>query len=79
MSISLLADQCSACTKIEYEFLYDRASKLLSIGYNATDLRLDTGFYDLLASEARITSFIGIAYGQLPGGTLVCIRASAYY
>ena len=66
LSISLLADQCNACTKIEYEFLYDRASKLLSIGYNATDLRLDTGFYDLLASEARITSFIGIAYGQLP-------------
>ena len=66
MSISLLADQCSAFTTIEYEFLYDRASNLLSIGYNATDLRRDASYYDLLASEARITSFIGIAHGQLP-------------
>ena len=65
-SISLLADQCSAYTDIEYEFLYDRTSNLLAIGYNATDLKRDTSFYDLLASEARLTSFIGIAQGQLP-------------
>ncbi|NTW93012.1 MAG: cyclic beta 1-2 glucan synthetase, partial [Methanoregulaceae archaeon] len=65
-SLSLLADQCSAYTEIEYEFLYDRTSNLLAIGYNATDLRRDTSFYDLLASEARLTSFIGIALGQLP-------------
>jgi cellobiose phosphorylase len=66
LSISLLADQCSAYTGIEYEFLYDRTSNLLAIGYNATDLRRDASFYDLLASEARLTSFIGIAQGQLP-------------
>ncbi len=66
LSVSLLADQCSAYSKIEYEFLYDRASNLLAIGYNATDLRRDESFYDLLASEARLTSFIGIAQGQLP-------------
>ena len=65
-SVSFLADQCSAYSEIEYEFLYDRASNLLSIGYNATDLRRDASFYDLLASEARLTSFIGIAQGRLP-------------
>ena len=65
-SLLLLADQCSAYTEIEYEFLYDRTSNLLAIGYNATDLRRDASFYDLLASEARLTSFIGIAQGQLP-------------
>jgi cellobiose phosphorylase len=64
--ISHLADQCSAYSEIEYEFLYDRASNLLAIGYNATDLRRDASFYDLLASEARLTSFIGIAQGKLP-------------
>ena len=41
-------------------------SNLLAIGYNATDLRRDASYYDLLASEARLTSFIGIAHGQLP-------------
>lgn len=61
-----LSDLSTEYTKIEYEFLYDKASKLLSIGYNATDFRRDAVFYDLLASEARITSFIGIAYGKLP-------------
>ena len=66
LSISLLADQCNACMEIEYEFLYDRASNLLAIGYNATDLQRDNSYYDLLASEARLTSFIGIAYGKLP-------------
>ena len=65
-SILLLADQCSAFSEIEYEFLYDRASNLLSIGYNATDFQLDVSFYDLLASEARLTSFIGIAQNKLP-------------
>ena len=66
LSLSLLADQCCAYSEIEYEFLYDRASNLLAIGYNATDLRRDASFYDLLASEARLASFIGIAQGQLP-------------
>ena len=65
-TVSLLADQCSAYAEIEYEFLYDKTSNLLAIGYNATDLRRDPSFYDLLASEARLTSFIGIAHGQLP-------------
>ncbi len=65
-SLSVLSDRCSVYTEIEYEFLYDRTSNLLSIGYNATDLRRDASFYDLLASEARLTSFIGIAQGQLP-------------
>ena len=66
MSISRLSGLCRDFSEIEYEFLYDRSSNLLAIGYNATDLRRDASFYDLLASEARITSFIGIAYGKLP-------------
>ncbi len=28
--------------------------------------RLDASFYDLLASEARLASFVAIAQGQLP-------------
>ena len=51
---------------MDYEFLYDREKHLLTIGYNLTDRRRDDSFYDLLASEARLTSFVGIAQGQLP-------------
>lgn len=64
--ISLLAEECEEFSEIELEFLYDKTSKFLAIGYNATDLRRDASFYDLLASEARLTSFIGIAQDQLP-------------
>jgi hypothetical protein len=38
----------------------------LSIGYNVGERRLDESFYDLLASEARLCCFVGIAQGQLP-------------
>lgn len=54
---------------MEYEFLYDRGRHLLSIGYNVDERRLDAGHYDLLASEARLCSFVAIAQGQLPQET----------
>jgi len=66
LTVSNLADDCETYSDTEYEFLYDQTSKLLAIGYNATDLKRDTSFYDLLASEARLASFIGIARGDLP-------------
>jgi cyclic beta-1,2-glucan synthetase len=61
-----LARQASALAAMEYEFLYDRGRHLLAIGYNVDELRRDSGFYDLLASEARLASFVAIAQGQLP-------------
>ena len=36
------------------------------IGFNVSDLRLDASHYDLLASEARLASFLAIALGQVP-------------
>lgn len=64
--ISKLESECDDLSAIDYGFLYDEVSKLLAIGYNATDMKRDASFYDLLASEARITSYIGIARGKLP-------------
>ncbi len=61
-----LVEQCTGFSTIEYEFLYDRSRHLLAIGYNADDSRRDNSYYDLLASEARLTSFVAIAQGQLP-------------
>ncbi|UNK49694.1 cyclic beta 1-2 glucan synthetase [Lysobacter sp. S4-A87] len=61
-----LAHVAGQFSLMEYEFLYDRSRHLLSIGYNLDEHRLDAGYYDLLASEARLCSFVAIAQGQLP-------------
>ncbi|MEO6264028.1 MAG: glucoamylase family protein [Luteimonas sp.] len=61
-----LAHVAGQCAQMEFSFLYDRSRHLLSIGYNVEERRLDAGFYDLLASEARLCSFVAIAQGQLP-------------
>ena len=49
-----------------YGFLIDPARKLLSIGYRVAEGTLDPSCYDLLASEARLASFIAIAKGDVP-------------
>lgn len=65
-TIDMLAMQATEFARMEYRFLYDPATHLLAIGYNVAERHRDTGFYDLLASEARLASFVGIAQGQLP-------------
>ncbi|MEJ1095566.1 MULTISPECIES: glucoamylase family protein [unclassified Pseudoxanthomonas] len=61
-----LAHTAGQLSLMEYGFLYDPARRLLAIGYNVDERRLDQGYYDLLASEARLCSFVAIAQGQLP-------------
>jgi cellobiose phosphorylase len=61
-----LAEQCGKMSEMDLDFLYDPERKLLSIGYNVDTHQKDPGFYDLLASEARLCSFLGIARGQVP-------------
>jgi cyclic beta-1,2-glucan synthetase len=51
---------------MEFGFLFDPSRQLLSIGYRPDEGILDSNFYDLLASEARLASFIAIAKGDLP-------------
>jgi len=61
-----LAQQASLFAGMEYDFLFDKACHLLAIGYNVGERRRDSSYYDLLASEARLCSFVAIAQGQLP-------------
>ena len=61
-----LAEQCEDLSVLDYDFLYDKSRHLLSIGYNVGEHRCDSGFYDLLASESRLCSFVAIAQGCLP-------------
>jgi cyclic beta-1,2-glucan synthetase len=66
LAIERLVLQSEELSRMEYDFLFDKANNLLAIGYNVDSRRRDTGYYDLLASEARLCSFTGIAQGQLP-------------
>ena len=54
---------------MRFDFLYDRRRRIFSIGYRLADAdgpgRLDGAFYDLLASEARLASFVAIAKGDV--------------
>ncbi|HEX2720344.1 MAG TPA: glucoamylase family protein, partial [Candidatus Deferrimicrobium sp.] len=65
-TIDRLALQCGEFARVEYDFLYDKVRHLLTIGYNVSERRPDAGYYDLLASEARLCTFVAIAQGQLP-------------
>ena len=65
--LTTLADNATATFyAMEFGFLFDPDRQLLSIGYRAADGSLDSNYYDLLASEARLASFIAIAKGDLP-------------
>ena len=65
--IEKIASACDALVEhMEFGFLFDRDRQLLSIGYRVDDQTLDANAYDLLASEARLASFIAIAKGDVP-------------
>jgi cyclic beta-1,2-glucan synthetase len=51
---------------MEFGFLFDAERQLLSIGYRVPEGTLDPNCYDLLASEARLASFVAIAKGDIP-------------
>ena len=61
-----LARKSDELATMDFTFLFDRGRELFSIGYNVSERRLDVSFYDLLASEARLCSFVAIAQGQVP-------------
>jgi len=63
--IEQLARISGEFAEIDYEFLYDPSRRLLAIGFDVSERRRDASFYDLLASESRLGSFVAIAQGKL--------------
>ena len=51
---------------MDFGFLFNKERRLLSIGFNGEEQKLDESCYDLLASEARLTSLFAIAKGDIP-------------
>jgi cyclic beta-1,2-glucan synthetase len=58
------ADQLA--DEMEFDFLYDEIRHLFPIGYRVSEGRHDSGYYDLLASEARLASLFAIAKRDVP-------------
>jgi cyclic beta-1,2-glucan synthetase len=47
--------------EMDFRFLYDNKRKLFTIGYHIGTNAVDNSYYDLLASESRLASFIAVA------------------
>ncbi|HSJ99321.1 MAG TPA: glucoamylase family protein, partial [Myxococcota bacterium] len=64
--LSALEERARAIAgEMDFGFLLDRERRLLSIGYRVGEGQLDPSCYDLLASEARLASFVAIAKGDV--------------
>ena len=62
-----LATHCrTLALAADFRILYDPRRRLLHIGYAVDTDKPDASHYDLLASEARLASLVGIAKGDLP-------------
>jgi cyclic beta-1,2-glucan synthetase len=66
LALEALARRSEELAAMDFTFLFDSARDLFSTGFNVTECRCDPGFYDLLASEARLCSYVAIALGQVP-------------
>ncbi|MEG1481138.1 GH36-type glycosyl hydrolase domain-containing protein [Clostridium sp.] len=51
--------------EMDFTMLYDYSRDLFSIGYNLEEDSLGKSYYDLLASESRIASFLAIARNEV--------------
>ena len=64
--LQAIADQAQQLFReTDFSFLFDPTRKLFSIGFRVRDGTLDPSYYDLLASEARLASFLAIAKGEV--------------
>jgi cyclic beta-1,2-glucan synthetase len=63
--LAALEESAVIAGEMDFGFLLDRERRLLSIGYRVAEGQLDPSCYDLLASEARLASFVAIAKGDV--------------
>ena len=63
-AIGRLTEQMSL--GMDFDFLFNPERRLFAIGFNAEDGKLDRSHYDMLCSEARLTSQLAIAKVDVP-------------
>jgi cyclic beta-1,2-glucan synthetase len=52
--------------EMDFKFLFDERRKLFSIGFQPNLNAFDNSYYDLLASESRLSSFMAVAKDDVP-------------
>ena len=66
-SLIHLAERCERLfLAMDFSGLYNAKRHLFHIGLRVHEQMLDASYYDLMASEARLTSFLAIAKGDVP-------------
>ncbi len=66
-ALSQLAARCDRLwMAMDFSGLYNTKRHLFHIGLRVHEHVLDASYYDLMASEARLTSFLAIAKGDVP-------------
>ena len=66
-ALRVLATRCrELAMAMDFRCVYDGKRHLFHIGLRVQEHALDESYYDLLASEARLTSLLAIAKGDVP-------------
>ena len=63
---SLISRIQTLINEISFDFLYNPSKNLLSVGYDTATETLSASYYDLLSSEARLSSILAIARKDVP-------------
>ncbi|WP_229445497.1 GH36-type glycosyl hydrolase domain-containing protein [Massilia sp. Leaf139] len=73
----------AACARefadMDVGLLFDPETRLLASGYEVGAERREAGAVEMLASSARLASFVGIAHGQLPQGHWFALKRPLCY
>lgn len=62
----LAARAQALCNGMDFALLYDPQRRLMHIGIDTGSGKRSEGYYDLLESEARLTSYFAVARGDVP-------------
>lgn len=62
----LAARAQALCDGMDFALLYDPQRRLMHIGIDTGSGKRSEGYYDLLESEARLTSYFAVARGDVP-------------
>ncbi|HUY80249.1 MAG TPA: glucoamylase family protein [Acidobacteriaceae bacterium] len=63
---AISAEAFQKAVEMDFSFLVLESRQLLSIGYEVETGKLHDACYDMLASEARIATFLAVSRGELP-------------
>ncbi|MGZ8392666.1 MAG: glucoamylase family protein, partial [Gemmatimonadales bacterium] len=65
--LEVIADRAyDYAMEMDFRFLFNAERKLFAIGFQGSTHSLDSSYYDLLASEARLASFMAVAKNDVP-------------